>query len=74
MQRRMFIGLFWLFATVTALVVSASVVAAAVACPVHDNSSPYFTGKTQTIDGRLMYEYKCVYGGGHTFWVRSDRQ
>jgi len=52
---------------------TSAVVLAKVSCPVHDNSNPYFTGKSQTIDGHLMYEYKCVNGGGHTFWVRADR-
>ena len=36
--------------------------------PIHGKNNPYFTGKTKTVDGVLLYEYKCV--RGHTFWVR----
>ena len=43
------------------------------ACPVHGNSGAYFTGKTQTVDGVLLYEYKCPSGGGHTFWVAQRK-
>ena len=42
-----------------------------VSCPIHGNSGAYFTGRTQTVDGVLMYEYKCPQGGGHTFWLRA---
>ncbi len=47
-------------------------VSAGVQCPVHGDSGAYFTGRTTTIDGHLMYEYKCPYGGGHTFLVRQN--
>lgn len=63
--------LFALALTVMAPALS-SLSAAAVECPVHGQSGAYFTGKTQTMDGHLMYEYKCPYGGGHAFWVRQN--
>jgi len=37
-------------------------------CPV-DSMQAYFTGRTQTMSGRLMYEYRCP--SGHTFLVRQ---
>lgn len=58
----------------TMLVVASLVLAAGkVTCPIHDNSTPYFTGKSKSVDGHLMYLYHCVQGGGHDFWVRADR-
>jgi hypothetical protein len=41
-----------------------------VQCPIHGSSGAYFTGKTKTVDGVLLYEYKCSRNGGHTFWAR----
>lgn len=35
-------------------------------CPI-DSSSMYFTGKTRTEMGKLLYEYKCA--SGHVSWV-----
>jgi hypothetical protein len=35
-------------------------------CPI-DGSGMYFTGKTKTVSGKLLYEYKCPQG--HISWV-----
>ena len=43
--------------------------AAAIQCPIHGNTNPYFTGKTTSVDGVLLKEMHC-YRGPHTFWVR----
>lgn len=37
-----------------------------VECPL-DNMSMYFTGKTRTEMGKMLYEYKCP--SGHVTWV-----
>jgi hypothetical protein len=39
---------------------------AAVNCPI-ENFSMYFTGKTRTEMGKLLYEYKCP--NGHVTWI-----
>jgi hypothetical protein len=44
--------------------------AGSLACPIHDGSSGYFTGKTETVDGHLLYQYHCP--RGHDFWSRCD--
>jgi nitrite reductase/ring-hydroxylating ferredoxin subunit len=44
-----------------------------VECPIHGNSGAYFTGKTKTVDGVLLYEYRCPGGGGHTFWAAQPK-
>lgn len=41
-----------------------------VKCPI-DDMMAYFTGKSETVSGHLMYQYKCAQG--HIFWVRADR-
>ncbi len=43
--------------------------AADVRCPI-DDSAAYFTGKTQTISGHQMWEYKCLLNN-HLFLVRK---
>lgn len=43
-----------------------AVYAAFVNCPI-DNMSMYFTGKTTTEMGKLLYQYKCP--NGHVTWV-----
>ena len=40
--------------------------AATVTCPI-DKGGMYFTGKTTTEMGKLLYQYKCP--NGHTTWV-----
>jgi len=54
------------FFVVAALCVAAAAYAASVNCPI-DQMSMYFTGKTTTEMGKLLYEYKCP--NGHTNWV-----
>ena len=51
---------------VAALGMAAAVYAAIVNCPI-DNMSMWFTGRTTTEMGKLLYEYKCP--NGHTTWV-----
>ena len=46
-----------------------SLASAFVKCPI-DDSGAYFTGRTETISGHLMYEYKCPQG--HLFLVRQN--
>jgi hypothetical protein len=43
----------------------ASSVYAAVTCPI-DNFDMYFTGKSKTEMGKLLYQYKCA--SGHITW------
>lgn len=49
------------------------VAALTVKCPIHPNSNPVFTGRTEFIDGAFLQEYRCLgYGQAHTFWVRVN--
>jgi hypothetical protein len=36
-----------------------------------DNFNLYFTGKTRTEMGKLLYEHKCA--TGHTYWLTSEQ-
>lgn len=47
------------------------VYAKTVYCPIHEKSSCYFTGKTKSVDGIFMKQYKCPWN--HKFWIRADR-
>jgi hypothetical protein len=55
-----------LIGTIAALAFAGVAVASSVSCPI-DDMSMYFTGKTRTVDGKLLYQYKCP--RGHTTWV-----
>ena len=40
--------------------------AASVKCPI-DKYDMYFTGKTRTEMGKMLYQYKCP--NGHIYWI-----
>ncbi len=54
-------------AFVATLVLAGLLLAADVKCPIDDMSS-VFTGQSRTVDGVLLYQYRCP--RQHTFWVR----
>lgn len=53
-------------AVIALILASAAALADTEYCPI-DNLGMYFTGKTRSESGRLLYEYKCP--RGHTTWV-----
>ena len=57
---------FKLYALVVGVVIAGACYAAVVICPI-DNSTMYFTGKTTTEMGKMLWEYKCP--SGHKSWV-----
>lgn len=51
---------------VISVVLFSAIAYASVTCPI-DRMSMYFTGKTTTEMGKLLYEHKCP--NGHTTWI-----
>jgi hypothetical protein len=51
---------------VVIVAVAAVAYATGVSCPI-DEQNMYFTGKTKTEMGKMLYEYKC--SSGHIAWV-----